>query len=202
MDREGKRQTPGRREQIPRPSPPPLGCLCRTRRSRRSPRRSTNVPARVNARNRGARSSISSRCFANDRRWNPRWSTTCATTAPSCFFLAFTSAAPFDSRDARVPRVPSYPPSERRGSRRTRPRARGAREDTSAPFRPTPTRTFDSNASDETKTTPKTSARPGFGTWTRERVDRFRTRPNFDYSHACGCRCPRRTTSRAGRDSC
>ena len=118
------------------------------------------------------------------------------------FFLAFTSAAPFDSRDARVPRVPSYPPSERRGSRRTRPRARGALEDTSAPSRPTPTRTFDSNASDEADTKTKTSARPGFGTWTRERVDRFRTRPNFDYSHACGCRCPRRTTSRADRDSC
>ena len=142
----GKRQTPRNLTRTDSPSVSAAAdALCRARRSRRSPRRSTNVPARVNARNRGARSSISSRCFANDRRWNPRWSTTCATSAPSCFFLAFTSAAPFDSRDAGVPRVPSYPPSERRGSRRTRPRARGAREDTSAPSRPTPTRTFDSN---------------------------------------------------------
>ena len=45
---------------FPSVSPPP-GCLCRTRRSRRSPRRSTNVPARVNARATEVRGALSPR---------------------------------------------------------------------------------------------------------------------------------------------
>ena len=162
----GKRQTPRNltRLQIP-PSVSAAGevSLSHTRRSRRSPRRSTNVPARVNARNRGARSSISSRCFANDRRWNPRWSTTCATTA-SVFFPRFhlrvgAAAVRLAGREGaegavlpavRTTWIETNAPAGSWGARRH-----------PAPSRPTPTRTFDSNASDGGDTKTKTSAQPG-----------------------------------------
>ena len=159
MDREGKRQTPGRREQIPRLSPP-LGCLCRTHRSRRSPRRSTNVPARVNARNRGARSSISSRCFANDRRWNPRWSTSCASRRRARVFSSLSPPRRRSTRGTRGCRGCRLTrrPNDVDRDERARGHLVGARDDTSAPSRPNQTRTFDSNASDEADT--KTNARP------------------------------------------